>query len=211
MIVYVPVGNGPLRRAIVAAGHGQIVSAECFRWPTLKSRWILDNGAYTYFKRGQRFHESMPTFETLISAITKRQRCDWPEWCVCPDIVADPGSLEMSLYWRKHLPDALRWYLAVQDGMCERDVRRAFEYVKFDGIFVGGSSAWKNEYACRWVGFAHGLGVPCHIGRVNGPRRLQWAVDIGADSIDGTGWTRAPFWLEHLQNVPEPSRFMWGD
>ena len=30
-----------------------------------------------------------------------------------------------------------------------------------------------------------------HIGRVNTASRLEWSVDIGADSVDGTGWFRS--------------------
>lgn len=29
-----------------------------------------------------------------------------------------------------------------------------------------------------------------HVGRVNNERRLQYCEDIGAESVDGTGWFR---------------------
>ena len=52
--------------------------------------------------------------------------------------------------------------------------------------FIGGSTNWKRENAERFKGISRLL----HIGRVNEPKRLYWAYDIGADSVDGSGWFR---------------------
>ncbi|HYF00309.1 MAG TPA: hypothetical protein VEJ18_15410 [Planctomycetota bacterium] len=208
MIVYVPVGNGPLRRAIVAAGHGMIVCRIRFQFPHLECPWVFDNGAFADWKNGQPFDRRQ--FGRCLDKLLTLQPCRRPAWCVVPDKVADASSLGYSVGWRKDLPDELRWFLAIQDGMTAAGVETALASARFDGLFIGGSSAWKNENAVRWVAFGHERGLPVHLGRVNGWKRLQWAVTIGADSVDGTGWTRDPRWLAYLQDLPKPEALLFG-
>lgn len=66
--------------------------------------------------------------------------------------------------------------------------RRALDVV--DGVFVGGSMAWKLATAPRWTKFAHERGMPCHVGRVGTAKRVRWAARIGVDSIDSS----LPLW-----------------
>lgn len=200
--VYVPVGNGAVRRAYVEAGAGMIVSCSHWQLPGIDCPWILDNGAFTYWIHGQAFKAD--AFEKRVEQVFAMQPCLRPEWIVTPDKVADPGSLGYSLSWRRRLPDSLRWYLAIQDGMTENAVEVALSGVRFDGLFIGGSTTWKNENASAWCVFARAHNMPCHIGRVNGARRLQWALNIGADSLDGTGWTADPSWVELLVRIRTP-------
>lgn len=207
LIVYVPLGNGPLRRAIIAAGHGMIVCRPHFGLPKLECPWVFDNGAFVDFLNGSDFDGD--GFERCVIRLMDIQPCQRPEWSVVPDIVASPKSLPFSVHWRETLPDDLKWYLAIQDGMTPELVDSAFTKVPFDGLFIGGSSAWKNSMACEWVKYGHGRKLPVHIGRVNGWKRLQWAVNIGADSVDGTGWTRDPRWLAFLQDLPKKERMLW--
>lgn len=208
MIVYVGAGSGPFRNLVIAAGHGQMVSPQpgAFRMPT-HGRWAFDNGAYTDWLHGESFDNQR--YLERISHLSFLPDDRLPDWCVVPDIVADPTSLAYSLRWRQALHDAdrrLKWYLAVQDFMTPQDVLHALCLEPFDGIFIGGSTEWKWETAEKWVDWGHGQGLPVHLARVNGPGPLQRAVDIGADSIDGTGWVLAgKKWLPHLQNVPKPS------
>jgi len=54
----------------------------------------------------------------------------------------------------------------------------------FAGVFVGGTLEWKLDTGAAWVQFAHKQGLPCHVGRVGTAKRVRWAIDIGADSID---------------------------
>lgn len=207
MIVYVGAGSGPLRDRVIAAGHGQIVSAS--HWQRVRGRWVFDNGAFFCWKHGLPFDAHR--FVSCLKKIDDLEPAQRPEWCVVPDLVAGGmDSLDVSIAWRNLLPDAFadggwwRWYLAVQDGMTEDAVAEALEADIYDGIFVGGSTSWKLQRAARWVEFAHDRRLPCHIGRVNGRRRLQWAINIQADSIDGTGWTRAPHWLPYIEDLPKP-------
>lgn len=205
MIVYVGAGSGPYRDLVIAAGHGQMVSPQpgAFRMPPA-GRWAFDNGAWTDFMRGERFDPEL--YFKRIAQIHELPESRLPDWCVVPDDVAAGTSLVYSLEWKSslaHLVPKLRWYLALQDGMSPQDVEHALCLERFDGLFVGGSTDWKISTSPAWVKFGHERRMPVHIARINGPNRLQWAVDIGADSIDGTGWVRAGGkWLPWLQNVP---------
>jgi hypothetical protein len=208
MIVYVGAGSGPFRNLVIAAGHGQMVSPQpgAFRVP-VHGRWAFDNGAYTDWLHGDPFDNTRYLARLEHISLLPDERL--PDWCVVPDIVADPTSLSYSLRWRQALYKAdrrLRWYLAIQDFMTPDDVSAALCLEPFDGLFIGGSTQWKWETAEKWVAWGHEQGLPVHLGRVNGPGPLQKAVDMGADSIDGTGWVRAGMqWYPHLKDVPLPS------
>lgn len=208
MIVYVGAGSGPFRDLVIAAGHGQMVSPQpgAFRIP-IHGRWAFDNGAYTDWLHGEAFDNTR--YLARLEHVSKLPDERLPDWCVVPDIVADPTSLSYSLRWRQALHNAdrrLRWYLAIQDFMTPEDVSSALCLEPFDGLFIGGSTQWKWDTAEKWVAWGHDQGLPVHLARVNGPGPLQRAVNMGADSIDGTGWVRAGMeWYPHLKNVPTPS------
>jgi len=208
MIVYVGAGSGPFRDLVIAAGHGQMVSRQVGAFRNIKfGRWAFDNGAFTDWKNGVPFNER--EFLWRVRQIETLPLDRMPDWCVCPDMVGKRLSLLYSLDWRAYLEiyaPGFKWYLAVQDYMTPEDVEYAMSLEKFNGLFVGGTTKWKHETSPRWVELGHSLDVPVHIARVNGAKWLQWAVDIGADSVDGTGWVHAgEKWLPLLQNVPKPS------
>jgi len=208
MIVYVGAGSGPFRDLVIDAGHGQMVSrqAGAFRIPK-RGRWAFDNGAFTDWKNHVPFddEEFLKRLRKIEALPAERK----PDWCVCPDMVGERTSLAYSLEWRDLLErysPGLRWYLALQDYVHPDDVLHTLKLAHFDGIFIGGTTPWKLETAASWVKLGHEQGLPVHLARVNGPNRLQWAVDIGADSVDGTGWVHAGAkWLPYLQNVPRPN------
>ncbi len=206
MIVYIPAGSGWRRELYVEHGAGLIVQRYHWRNPKYDAPWILDNGAFDDWKHGRDFDGDQ--FERVLEKALKLQRCQWPKWSVIPDRVAHPGSLAFSASWRPRLPDAIAWYLALQDGMTEQLVELAVQAMKVDGLFVGGSLTWKNETASKWCGLGKRLGLPVHIGRVNGIRRAEWALGIGAASIDGTGFiARASDWAPRLKDLaadPDP-------
>lgn len=214
MIVYVGAGSGPFRWLVIQAGHGQMVSPQvgAFRIPEF-GRWAFDNGAYTDYLHGEVFNDALyaERLEQISALPTERL----PDWCVVPDIVADPTSLAYSLRWRQALHGVdrrLRWYLAIQDFMTPEDILHALCLEPFDGLFIGGSTKWKWDTAAKWVSWGHDHGLPVHIARVNGPGPLQRAVDIGADSVDGTGWVRAgQVWYPYLKDVPTPHKSLFKE
>lgn len=106
-----------------------------------------------------------------------------PIWNLVPDAVGDRDATLRK--WDEFSPVARQygWPLAfaVQDGMAERDVPPDAAVV-----FVGGSTEWKWDTYRDWCSAFPRV----HIGRVNTYRRLFDCHDAGAESIDGTGWTR---------------------
>lgn len=112
------------------------------------------------------------------------------DWIVLPDVVCGGlASLRLSLDWRAEVlavgPPAL---LPVQDGMTPDDVRP--HVGRRVGIFVGGSTDWKETTMGMWGALAREVGAWLHVGRVNTQRRMALAVAAGADSVDGTSPTR---------------------
>jgi len=119
-----------------------------------------------------------------------------PRWVLVPDVVGDrAGTLAR---WAQFAPVARRhgWPLAfaVQDGMTPADVPRGA-----DVVFVGGSTAWKWATVTAWC-----LEFPrVHVGRVNTIERVWLCEDLGAESVDGTGWTRNPTRPDQSQALQE--------
>lgn len=175
---------------LAALGFGECTNRGEF--PPRRRPWFLDNGAFSDW-RSDRDFDGAAFLCDLICAVAGGSP---PDFIVCPDRVATGlESLEFSLRWLAlcefvlrarrcagYRVPAIRWYLAVQDGMTERDVA-AVEHL-FSGIFVGGSLRWKLATGGAWTSFAHARGKPCHIGRVGTGPRVAWARRIGADSID---------------------------
>jgi len=151
-------------------------------WPPRRHPWALDNGAFRDWKAGTEF--DFEAWEKALD-IAATHHCK-PDFIVAPDC---PGQAAMSILRSRNTAYKIkqRWafpqppvYLAVQDGMDYRVVRES----EFDGIFVGGTLEWKLETAAQWVGAAHAMDKPCHVGRVGTQDRVRWCRQIGADSID---------------------------
>lgn len=159
--------------------------------------WAFDNGAFGDWRAGRAF-DTQAYCEDL--ARLGQHAATGPDLLVVPDIVAGgERSLEFSLDWLETLRDvSAPRYLAVQDGMAEASVQDVLEL--FDGLFVGGTLAWKILTGRTWVEMAHRVAKPCHVGRVGSFNRVRWARRIGADSIDSC----LPLWSEdNLQRFIE--------
>jgi hypothetical protein len=77
----------------------------------------------------------------------------------------------------------------IQDGQEAVDV----PYDEAACIFIGGSTEFKlGEVARGIVAHAKRLGLWVHMGRVNSARRGRYAMDLGCDSVDGSGFSRYP-------------------
>lgn len=182
-------------RALIARlrqeGFGECCQPSEF--PPRRVPWMFDNGAFASWRAGESFNSVawLAVLHRLGEAAAP------PDFAVAPDVVAGgTDSLVLSLAW---LDDLRRLqvpaYLAVQDGMGEADVERTLR-AGFSGVFVGGTLEWKLATGARWVEFAHGLGLPCHIGRVGTPSRVEWAAESGADTIDSC----LPLWSREQLN-----------
>lgn len=187
---------------LAAAGIGECVTRG--QLPPRRGSWFYDNGAFEDWRAGAPFNylqwsrdmrairlwqdnQGIPTYRPHGG-----ERLTAPDFVVVPDLVAQGWhSMFFSL---EHLEEARRsgapCYLAVQDGMTPAFV--ATHIAKFDGLFVGGSLEWKLETGAAWVKFGRKHGRRVHIGRVGTVDRVQWAIAIGASSIDSSLplWTR---------------------
>lgn len=107
-----------------------------------------------------------------------------PYMAVTPDIPgAGLASLEFSLMWRLDLANRWPWYLAVQDGMTEKDVEP--HLYMFAGIFLGGSDKFKGT-ALQWCKLAHRHQRKFHYGRAGTKDKLKHAYMVGSDSCDSS-------------------------
>jgi hypothetical protein len=119
-----------------AAGIGECTARG--ELPPRRRPWFYDNGAFRDWTAGKPFDRAR--FEVDLARI--RAEALAPDFVVVPDLVAKGrASLDESLAWLEPLADVAPLYLAVQDGMAERDV--APHVARFAGIFVGGSLRWK--------------------------------------------------------------------
>lgn len=142
--------------------------------------YALDNGAWTAFQKKE-------PFDVLAFEKSLKELGPGADWVVLPDIVGGGmTSLRFSLSWRERVLERTPLsLLAVQDGMTAADVRPHLgERV---GIFVGGTTAWKEQTIGKWAQLAREVGVWCHVGRVNARRRQDQCAAAGVTSIDGSG------------------------
>ena len=108
-----------------------------------------------------------------------------------PDVV---GNAELTLkqfeYWQPiiksyNLPVAL----VAQDGLDKLEV----PWTMFEALFIGGTTEFKlGEYVKELVDEAKLRGKFVHMGRVNSKKRIQYAISIGCDSVDGSGYSMFP-------------------
>lgn len=137
-----------------------------------------------------------------------------PLFGVVPDLVAEGEvSLRFSLAWldrwrETELARLLRpapippyygalvipWYLAVQDGMTPAMLEAPHPFgarghgppiiCHVEGIFLGGTTAWKEATAAAWRSLVDRWGGRLHYARAGTVRKLRHAHAVGADSVD---------------------------
>jgi hypothetical protein len=178
-----PANNTGVRTGYLAGRFpskiGHLFSPGGERGPLEFIPYSLDNGAYgAYLARKEWDCEAW--VRLLDWANISGQT---PLWAIVPDVVGNKVATLRN--WSQHAGTVARygWKLAfaVQDGMVPNDVPN-----DADVIFVGGSTEWKWATVGLWC-----ANFPrVHVGRVNTYRRLWQCHDLGAESIDGTGWMR---------------------
>ncbi len=145
-------------------------------------------------------------FRRMLVAVTGKPRC---LFVVCPDVVADArATLALFGEWAALVRTTGHPLAFVgQDGAEDAGV----PWGEIDAYFVGGSTAWKMSRASiSLMAEARSRGKHVHVGRVNTQRRLRWAYDCGADSVDGSIFSRMSdkflLWglhcLQRLQTQP---------
>lgn len=189
-------GNKKYYRLSLEKGFGYMHSTFHWKTPCPKLIWALDNGAYSAWVRGFPFPEKQ-----FLQCLEKKiPQNNHPNFIVCPDIVAaGTKSLSFSLSWIKRLPNDYSYYLSVQDGMEVEDVLP--HIIEFDGIFVGGTMRWKLRTGRKWCCLAHENGIPCHIARIGTFKRLCFARNIDADSVDSSTFVQGPNRFGRIERI----------
>jgi|TARA_Y100000296_G_C5135652_1_gene238027 hypothetical protein len=152
---------------------GWLLSPRGWSPPPHYMPYALDNGCYKGLEP-----------EKYLYMLGQAEFCTrQPLWVTVPDVLGDKDTtLELWHKWHKIVRGfGFKLAFVCQDGATESDVPDGVEC-----CFIGGTDEWKLSEAHRFKGVTPLL----HIGRVNTAKRLRWAENIGADSIDGTGWLR---------------------
>ena len=140
--------------------------------------WAADNDCFNTYNPS--------LYCRLMQRITGKRRL---LFITAPDVVANAElTLRRFYLWE---PVILSYDLPIafvgQDGITDHPI----PWDRFDAFFLGGSTEWKlSAEAAALVLYAKSLGKWVHMGRVNSQRRLKYAMSIGCDSVDGTGYSK---------------------
>ena len=193
MISYCTISSGASIRKLHRAGWGLFLTPSAlskngaaWRWARAQDppmRYALDNGAWSAF-----VNETQWNAQEFIDLLEKHG--EEADFAVVPDIVeGGSASLELSVTWLPtvlaHSPRAL---IPVQDGMTVEDVGPFLS--DRVGVFVGGSTEFKESTIRMWSSLARKTSSWCHVGRVNSVRRIDLCTTSQVDSIDGTSACR---------------------
>lgn len=152
--------------------------------------FVLDNDAFTCW-RDKKPWDVHAWREMLVRVKIRGLK---PLWAAVPDVVANREATltNWDIYARE--VESMDWPMAfcVQDGMTEKDVPKSA-----DVVFVGGSDSWKFPNLKRWTeNFPR-----VHCARVNPAQKIELCDELGCESVDGTGWFRAPDREDHLPRL----------
>ncbi len=163
--------------------------------------YALDNGAWTAHQQGRAFDEGL--FLRAVDLVGARA-----DWIVVPDVVGDAeATLEAFVRWWPRLRGVGLLLLALQDGMQEADVEPLLR--PGVGLFIGGSTAFKEQSANAWGAYARSRSLYLHMGRVNSARRIAIATEAGCHSVDGTSATRFAVTIPQLTNAAAQLGLSW--
>lgn len=198
MLYLANASTAAIRTAMRSGWLGQMCTPAEGRAPLDGAAWAADNGCYGAGWPGE---ERWLAWLEQYAAHAQRAK-----FAAAPDVVGDAeATLDRSWPWlpvirRLGYPAAL----VAQDGLELLPV----PWRSFDVLFVGGTTEWKlSRCVVDLVGQAHNRGLRTHLGRVNSRTRLDFAVRLGVDSVDGTCLTVAPDrnlgrllgWLTHAR------------
>lgn len=191
--------------ALKAAGWGWLVGPkDCGGSILAGMPWALDNGAWPAFAQGR------PWDAGAFAAALDRHG-PGARFIVAPDVVGERApSLRLTTKWLPNLLGradlaAPAILVAVQDGMAFADIEPLL--APRVGIFIGGSTAWKESAIVPWGRWAAARGIYCHVGRVNTARRISLCLAGLVDSFDGTSATRFASTLPLLDGARRQTDF----
>lgn len=184
-------GTGRNLTALHKAGWRLLVSAAGV-WRTEGMAYAIDNGAWSAWTQGEPWDAGR--FVALIEALGSAA-----DWIVVPDIVQGGfESLRLSEEWLPRL-SGLR-LIPVQDGMTPDDLRPLVSQPDV-GLFVGGSTGWKEAYLPVWGRLAAETGCYLHVGRIGSARKILLCHLANVDSFDSSGPSRYAHVLPRLDRA----------
>jgi hypothetical protein len=144
------------------------------------SVWAMDNGCFKAYDP-----------DAILTMLKKSQGISGCLFAVVPDVVCDAAATLIlfnawiSTYQRYGYPPCLVAQNGIENTRIPWDSMAA--------LFIGGDNAFKYSNLTReLVTEAKQRGKWVHMGRVNSWRRIQYAIEIGCDSFDGTGHALYP-------------------
>ena len=158
--------------------------------------YALDNGAFIHHKKGTQFDDS-----SYLEMVKKWGK--GADFITIPDVVHNAvATIQLSYKWIPILRDlgfGHKLLFVWQDGM---DYENLHQYIcDGNGIFVGGSTTAKMEAIPKISWMCNHFGGWCHVGRVNTQNRVEYCIDYGCSSFDGSGWTQFPNTFTRIQNI----------
>jgi len=146
--------------------------------------WAADNGCFLGLDR--------PKFLAMLDKIAGQETR--PKFVTVPDVVADHRATCATWHeWTREfkardLPRAFVLQNGIGDDL---NPAQAIPWGIVHALFIGGTTEFKlSPWVREAVRLANGNGVWVHMGRVNSVKRLRYAMEIGVDSIDGSGISR---------------------
>lgn len=140
--------------------------------------YAADNGCFSGFKEKKFFN--------MLERLRDADNC---LFITAPDVVADHKET-LKLY--KQYIHKLKEYnlpiaFVLQDGSNTKNI----PLNEIDAVFIGGTTEWKLGKMAREITYkAKELNKWVHMGRVNSYKRLNYAISIGVDSVDGMKYSK---------------------
>jgi hypothetical protein len=143
-------------------------------------QWAMDNGCFNGL--------DVRAFMRMLEDFHGQPGC---RFVAVPDVVGDAAATARR--WRFWAPivRSCGWPLAfvAQNGITAGMV----PWDEFTTLFVGGDDTFKESWqAASLCAYAKARGLAVHWGRVNSRRRYRLALESGADSLDGSGFSLWP-------------------
>jgi hypothetical protein len=114
-----------------------------------------------------------------------------PLWMAVPDVVGDHTATRRLFdwwmeYWLSEMAFVpFRLAFVLQNGCTVDEI----PWDDIAAVFVGGDNEFKLRQSAPLIDAAKERCKLVHIGRVNTHRRLRYAYDLGADTVDGTNYS----------------------
>lgn len=142
--------------------------------------WGMDNDAFHDNFDETRYLDTLDRYKFVQGGCV---------FVVLPDVVGDAeATLDRFYEW---LPIVSDWgypiALAAQDGLRVEHI----PWIEIDALFIGGTDGPEGKRSMGpLMAEAKRQGKWVHVGRINRRRGMRWAKSHGADSIDGSAFSR---------------------